>query len=603
MIQQCFNLLNRSDKIKLLSIVGIQVALVSLDLIGVLLIGAVASVGVSAIKGEALTDWLQTLLNSIGLNDQTPQSIAAILGVSAGIALILKSVLTFQLNLRVLGFLARREALISAKLAEKIFASPLIELSRYQTSEIQYVLTAGANFSTVGVLGQSANLLAELFLQVAMLFTLFLYSPGLMFVTLCFFGMIFFILNFSLGKKASVYGLELASLSMNLNRAISDAVASYREIQVTNRRHFFLSRIVNAKTSLAEKSIGQSMLSQISKYVFETSIVIAGLFISGFAFLSRNAISAAELVTIFVAASSRIAPSVMKIQVGWIALKGAIGGTFKFFEMFLRLDKSTSRIMESNALLQTYFDSNDDLRIKLEDVDFHYPDSLDRKVIERASLKIPANGLVALVGPSGAGKSTLVDLMLGIHVPTAGTILLNQFAIQSKENDSIFGYVPQDVFLTSGSILENICFGIEPEDWDLDKAKRCLEVVGLNYLINAEGVISNKILGERGSGLSGGQRQRIGIARAIYSDPVVLVLDEATSSLDAESEYLISKAIDSIAEKATVIVIAHRLSTVRRAKQISYLDHGKIIATDTFDKLRETIPDFDRQANLMGITK
>ena len=600
---RCFELLSPRDKLKLLSIVAIQVALVLLDLVGVLLIGAVASIGVSAIRGTSFSSWLQTLISTIGLNQESPQTIATVLGICAGLALIFKSILSFYLNLKIFGFLARREALISSTLAEKIFSSPLVELGKYSTSEIQYVLTAGSNFATVGVLGQSSSLLAEIFLQIAMLFTLFIYSPTLMLGTFLFFGGILLILNFSLGKRASSYGQELALLSMNVNKGIADAMGSYREIQVMDRRAFFVRRIIDSKVNLAEKGIRQAMLSQVSKYVFETSIVLAGLFIAAFAFLSRDAINAVELVAVFIAASSRIAPSVMKIQVGWINLKGAIGGTFKFFDMFMNLStlQPFASLKAHSELLLTANDQN--LLMSLKNLDFHYPNQNELKVIDNVNLNIPSHGLIAIVGPSGAGKSTLVDLILGVHTPTSGKIV--KYSMKNEKNSSklSLGYVPQDVFLTAGTILENVCFGIEREFWDIENAKRCLETVGLEYLINSSGEVVDKILGERGSGLSGGQRQRIGIARAIYSRPDILVLDEATSSLDAESEFLISNAIDLISKNSTVIVIAHRLSTVRRADQISYMEMGKIIATDKFDALREKIPNFDRQADLMGIKK
>lgn len=166
-----------------------------------------------------------------------------------------------------------------------------------------------------------------------------------------------------------------------------------------------------------------------------------------------------------------------------------------------------------------------------------------------------------------------------------------------------FAYVPQDVYLVSGSLIQNVCFGIPEMDWDLEKASRCLLDVGLDDLMMESDAGLYRRIRERGIGLSGGQKQRLGIARALYAEPEVLVLDEATSSLDAESESKISQIIDNKAQAATVIVIAHRLSTVIRANQISYLENGKIIATGNFNQLRTLVPNFDRQAELMGIQK
>jgi ABC-type multidrug transport system fused ATPase/permease subunit len=165
------------------------------------------------------------------------------------------------------------------------------------------------------------------------------------------------------------------------------------------------------------------------------------------------------------------------------------------------------------------------------------------------------------------------------------------------------GYVPQTVYLTNGSILDNICLGVAPSDVNQQEAWRVLSTVHLASWVSEleEGI--NSSVGERGSRLSGGQRQRLGIARALYLNPKLLVLDEATSSLDAESEYEISSTIHALKDKTTTIVIAHRLSTVMNADQVVYMQEGRIIAQGTFDSLRDAVPNFDRQANLMGIQR
>lgn len=162
--------------------------------------------------------------------------------------------------------------------------------------------------------------------------------------------------------------------------------------------------------------------------------------------------------------------------------------------------------------------------------------------------------------------------------------------------------MPQSVYLTSGSILENVGLGIDLANIDPERVQSALEKVHLDLWVNGLSQGIHSTVGERGSRLSGGQKQRLGIARALYQDPLLLVLDEATSSLDAESEHEISASIESLKRKITTIIIAHRLSTVIKCDQVAYLNEGELVSQGTFTELRKAVPDFDRQANLMGIT-
>jgi len=194
-------------------------------------------------------------------------------------------------------------------------------------------------------------------------------------------------------------------------------------------------------------------------------------------------------------------------------------------------------------------------------------------------------------------------LVLGVLEPTNGEIkVFGVDPISLIESGLIVGYVPQNVYLRHGSILENVCFGMEREEVDLERVWSCLDKVMLGEWVKSLPDGINSDVGERGSKLSGGQRQRLGIARALYPNPTLLVLDEATSSLDSISESEITKAIGQLSKELTVIVIAHRLSTVLNADKLIYLKNGKIEAEGTFEELRKRAPDFDKQAELMGIS-
>jgi ABC-type bacteriocin/lantibiotic exporter with double-glycine peptidase domain len=207
------------------------------------------------------------------------------------------------------------------------------------------------------------------------------------------------------------------------------------------------------------------------------------------------------------------------------------------------------------------------------------------------------------VGPSGGGKSTLIDLILGLLAPSSGSISISGLTPVDaiKKWPGSIGYVPQDVFIENSTVKENICLGFNPESVSDDLVWKALQLADLSDFVKSlEGQLSYRI-SDAGKNLSGGQRQRLGIARALLTKPKIVIFDEATSALDAETENRVSESILKLTGECTVIFIAHRLSVVRSADMIYYIDKGKIISQGTFEELRSINANFDNQANFMGI--
>jgi ATP-binding cassette subfamily C protein len=210
---------------------------------------------------------------------------------------------------------------------------------------------------------------------------------------------------------------------------------------------------------------------------------------------------------------------------------------------------------------------------------------------------------VAVVGPSGAGKSTFVDLMLGLHHPSSGRVEISGLdAIDAIEKwPGAVAYVPQEIQLVSGTITENVLLGFANDEQNNKLVLSALKKAQLNEYIDAKDGILETNIGDEGGKLSGGQRQRIGIARALLTNPKILVMDEATSALDAQTEDNISNTISKIKQESLVIVVAHRLATARKADLVIYMEEGKIKAQGSFDQVRALVPNFDTQAQLMGL--
>ena len=597
LIRSCLHLLDRRDRVLLIASGILQMSLVFLDLLGVLLLGSIVAIATSAVQGRPLPGIINQSIEFLNLQNMTPQALATVFGVVATISLLSKSFLNYYLNLRNSRFLASREAKISARMAQLILTQPITTLQKFGTPEYQHSLTIGVNSATVGILAGTIAIVSEIFLQVVMATTLLVFSPTLLLIFVLYFGAIFLLLNWMLGEKANKWSARVTSLSIAGTRAIADSLGSYREIVVSGKRDHFISIFRKSREEALEFSVKSSMLGQFSKYVFENSVILGGVVFAGYAFFTKTALEAASLLAIFIAAASRIAPSILKIQLGTLLLKGARGATSKFFEILHHLEQQSEQITSS---------INNDLDgsvIRFREVSFRYPSS-DKNALSEFSSEFKTGEFTAIVGPTGSGKSTLIDLMLGVLRPTHGSISVFGRDPEQVPGSSIrVGYVPQRVYLSEGSLIENICFGESSTQWDEDRVWDVLDTVLLRQWAAElpEGLTT--LIGEGGARLSGGQRQRLGIARALYANPNLLVLDEATSALDAISEYEITEAFERLDKVLTKVVIAHRLSTVLKADKIVYLKGGKIQGMGTFNELRELIPDFDRQAELMGISK
>jgi ABC-type multidrug transport system fused ATPase/permease subunit len=299
-------------------------------------------------------------------------------------------------------------------------------------------------------------------------------------------------------------------------------------------------------------------------------------------------------------AGTRIAPAVLRVQQGFVQIRGSLGMATPTLDLVESLGDAAQveNVDDSVDVIHAGFTSD----IEIQEVSLTYPGKTT-PAISGVTLSIPAGSSVAFVGPSGAGKTTIVDVLLGVLQPDEGRVVISGLSPLSAvaKWPGAVSYVPQDVVISNGSFRENVALGYPPERAVDELVRNALTVANLDEFVAGlpEGIDSP--VGERGTKISGGQRQRLGIARAMFTKPLLLVLDEATSSLDGETEASISEAIQSLRGSTTVVMIAHRLSTVRNADMIVYMNRGKVIATGTFNEVRSAVPDFDRQAKLMGL--
>ena len=581
-------------------VIVIQIFLSGLDLLGVVIFGLVGSLSVSGLSAKQPGDRVSDFLALLNIQNSTLQHQVTILGTLAASVLVIKTVSTLYLTRRTLFFLSRRGARISGTLLSKMMGQNLLKFQSKSMQETIYAVTSGVQSVNVGILGAASYLVADISLLIILGIGLFLVDTVVALSTLLIFSIIAIALYRALHLRVRVLGKVQSDLFIESNERIVEVISSYRELIVKNRRSYYAREIARLRLDMADSSAEFAFLSNVSKYILEITVVVGSLFIAAVQFMTQTASHAIAVLSIFLVASTRIAPAVLRVQQGLLQIKGNIGSATPTLELIEALGSEESIDSTIDTLRFEYPGFSSDVNISK--VSIRYP-GRETNALSDVTLKIRSGEIIALVGPSGAGKTTLVDCLLGILEPDKGSVLISRerpLDAISKWPGSI-AYVPQDVMIMNGTIRENVAMGYPENSYSVESIWEALETAHLSeYVKSLENGIDSPV-GDRGTKMSGGQRQRLGIARAMFTKPHLLVLDEATSALDGETEAGISDSIQKMRGEVTVILIAHRLSTVRSADNVVYLEAGNLVAEGTFEEVRKSVKDFDRQARLMGL--
>ena len=600
-VGRSLRLLAPKDRRKLGLVVAIQIFLSGLDLFGVALIGVVSALAITGVSGQVTGNRVGAVLQFMQLDGYTFETQVAILGATAGVTLIGRTLLSIYFIRKSLFFLAHKAAIISGDLTSRVLAQPLLQLQKRTSQETLYALTGGVSSLVLGILGTVVMLASDLSLVLVMAVGLLVVDPGTAIGSFIFFTLIAIFLYRLSSTRVRALNEAIAETTIRGNEKVIEVLTNYRESIVRNRRAYYAREFTKNRLDFSRVSAENSFIPNISKYVLESSVIIGAILLSATQFVLQDARHAVATLAIFLAAGTRVAPAILRIQQGLLQIKGASGSA----DLTLKLAEEVANYSiaaDTDPALALGGHSNFSADISFNNVSFSYPEG-ENRILDQVSIKISPGQFVAFVGSSGAGKSTLVDLLLGVLLPDSGEVKISSHApsIAIEKSPGAIAYVPQDVAIAIGTVRENIALGFPNEFATDDRIYKALKIAHLETFVDSLENKADTQVGERGAKLSGGQRQRLGIARAMFTNPKLLVLDEATSSLDAETEASVSAAIQSLRGGTTILMIAHRLATVRTADLVVYIAGGQFLAQGTFTEVRAAVPDFDKQANLLGL--
>lgn len=598
-------LLDRRSRRLLALALAVQMSTALLDLLGVTLIGLAATLSFAMVAGSPPPASVTAVASALGLHDLSAAALLTALAAVAAVALLTKSLVAPLLMARVFRFLARREAAVSARLTRELLDRPLNFVQRRSTQETHLALFRGTRAATGMVLGQSIFALSELTLLALLAIALMVVNAPVALAGIVFFGVIAWIVQRALGNRVARLGAQGALLDeILLRRTLQEALGAYRELTVSNRRSFYVDRLRALHQRSSRNISGTQVLSILPKYAYEIGLTLGAFALAGVLFTTQPPAVAAGTLAFFLAAASRVVPCLLRIQGAALAIRTAAGAAASTFELAEDLGHpAPASVVPSDPAgppggRYPDFDPSIDVR----HVTYAYTTGAE-PALRDVNLTVRAGQTVALVGRSGAGKSTLADVILGVLAPDAGEVLVGGVdpidALRRWPGG--IAYVPQEVMVVEASVRENVALGLPKHLVNDDVVWDCLNQTQLGDFVRAKAGGLDEPVGERGLRLSGGQRQRLGIARALYTGPRLLVLDEATSALDAETEQAITTILDDLGGEVTLLVIAHRLSTVMNADLVIYLEEGGVVAEGTFAEVCARVPALRRQADLMGL--
>ena len=532
---------------------------------------------------NSVLKYLYDLSNIFGINNI--EEFIFIFGILVFFLLLISITLRATTQYAQTRFALMREHSISSRLLESYLHQPYSWFLQRNTGDFGKVILSETNQVIYETIIPTLNLIAQTAVAIAILILLLLVDSklalivGLVFLTS--YGIMFYFLKNILYK----IGFKRALANKERYISVNEAFGSIKEVKVGGLEEGYINRFQKPSKIFAQCQSLAVLIAQLPRYFIE-GIAFGGIVLLLLVLIAKGNLFSdiIPIITLYAFAGYRLLPSIQQIYVSFTQLRVSNAGLNIVHEDLMNLKFSEKNFDTKSTIKLTK-------SIELNNISFDYPNS-QKIALKNVNLSIPAFSKVGLVGATGSGKTTISDLILGLLDPKQGALIVDGNTITNNNKrfwQKSIGYVPQQVFLIDNSITANIAFGVDLKNIDHQAVVWASKIANLHdFVINELPNNYSTVVGDRGVRLSGGQRQRIAIARALYHKPQVLILDEATSALDSITEQVVMEAIKNLENKITIILVTHRLSTVKDFDTIFLLDQGELKDKGNYEELKQS---------------
>ena len=593
MIRELFALLNKRQRKKFYILQVLVVIMAFTELLGIASIAPFMSLvgDISLVEKEGIYSSLYQLS---GLNN--PMDFLFYTGVVVLFTLAFSTIISMFTIWRLSLFGAE----IGVEIADQLYIHYMQQDWLFHASgssaQLTKQISTEAMRVTNGIIQPLMHLNAKIILAIFIALSIFIYNPITAILGLMLFITAYLFLYRVVRRRLKINGNNLSNVATERFRLMNEGFGGIKDILLLNRHYDFIERFQKSGKVFADAQGTNISISQVPRYFME--LIAFGAMISLVLLLIKlhegNLGAILPILAVYALAAFKLLPALQQIYSSITQIK-ANTAAFESIKNDLISSLKTPQFSISKTIGKKIPLKE---KISLENITFGYPGK-SNPAVYNLNMIIPVNSIIGIVGASGSGKSTTIDLLLGLLTPQQGEMYIDNIRITEtnvRAWQNTLGFVPQSIYLSEGTIAENVAFGLPAKDINLDQVNNAIKLANLTELVNQlPGGVHTKV-GERGVQLSGGQRQRIGIARALYNEAEVLVFDEATSALDGITEKIIMDAIHNFSGKKTIIMIAHRLKTVRKCDIIYMMEQGKVIDQGTYEQLLETNPKFKEMA-------
>ncbi|MFP3898642.1 MAG: ABC transporter ATP-binding protein [Dehalococcoidia bacterium] len=547
-----------------------------------------------AVTDNAIVSWL---FNTLGFTDVN--RFLLFLGVGAVAVLIVSNALRAAVMWGMLRFSWGRNHSISRRLLAGYLHRPYTFFLNENTAILGRNILGETGQLVNGILVPGIEMLARAVVLIFILALLIAVDPVLAPALFLSLGLVYGAIYLFARRRLGRIGSERIEANAGRYKTANEAFGGIKLVKLLGAEEGFVEQYSRHSWRFATRTAAASVISRVPQYALETvafgGIMLIVVYLLG---TGGDLAQVLPLAGLFVFAGGRIMPAMQHIFHGMSQLRFNTAVLDTLHEALRESGEAAGGTVSRDVEPLPFKE-----RLELQNTSFRYPGTTE-PVIHGVSVTIKAGSSVAFVGTTGAGKTTIGDIILGLLPPSEGSMRADGVEI-TDENihrwQRNLGYVPQDIYLQDNTVASNIAFGTAEKDVDMEAVERAARIAKIHdFIVNELPQGYRTTVGERGVRLSGGERQRVGIARALYHNPEVLVLDEATSALDGATERAVFAAIESVARVKTLIIIAHRLSTVRNCDVVYVLEHGRIVARGTYDELMESSARFQEMAKGRG---